>query len=248
MIFWYEWKKEWKDLSLWMLITVILLCLSLIGFIAASGFFVPGGSLEGYEPIQVFYYTIQCWILLLCVGIYSAISGGLLLMREELNQSAEFFYSRPITRGKIFWEKAAALLLRIVLLVLLVTVGVAVEFLFWGVQVPWGLHLLFQGMFFLACVNVAAWGMLFSSMLSHGGITFGGMIILLFSVLLLAGKTVPVLSFFRYLTPFAVCDGALYEGYPDLVSLGIGTLCCVILLFAARWRFGKKKIFLGDPS
>ena len=69
-----------------------------------------------FEDINYYHAGLVMQYLLLLSAIYAAMLAGRLISRESDLNTAEFLFTRPVTRSKIFAAKVAAFLLLILLL------------------------------------------------------------------------------------------------------------------------------------
>lgn len=191
------------------------------------------------------YYAIECGnVLGLGGAFYAALLAAGMLSKEEKEHTADFLLTHPVSRGRVLWEKLAALFLQITglnALILGFSLGSIAAI---GEMIPWKELLLLHLAYYLLQLELA--GILFgvSAFLRRGSAGIGlGVAVLAYFMNLIANLTESA-SFLKTLTPYGYCDGAqiITDGSLDWPKVAVGAVLCAAGVAAARVQFGRKDI------
>ena len=80
-------------------------------------------DISGIESAFGWFKTEGFVFVLLIIGIYSAILGSNVLLKEENDKTIEYLSVMPVTRGKIVFNKILCAFIYIVLMVLVVLIS-----------------------------------------------------------------------------------------------------------------------------
>ena len=212
---------------------------SMGGFTAAFGMDqVNFGTLTGF-------YAIECSnILGLGGAFFAALCAVGALSKEEMEKTAEFLLTHPISRSRIVTDKLLAVLAQIVLLnaaVYALSVGSIVCI---GETVPWKavslLHLAYlilQQELAGICFGMSAW-------LRRSGLGVGlGLAAVMYFLNIIANLS-ELAEFLRYITPFAYADGAdiVTNCSLDAGLVALGMAYGIIGVGLAYWQYCRKDI------
>jgi ABC-2 type transport system permease protein len=193
-------------------------------------------TLKGYLPF-VFVF------LQLLLAVFASIKGFATLSQEESDQTADFLFSKPITRKKLFIIKIAVgiLILMIVWLVSVASIH-AFSFVFASDEMLEMSQLfpLYVSLFFFMLIYFSV-GMLLSMMSKYVRSTLGyamGLSFLTYALYSLVGIIDSKL--FGYFTPFYY-----FEASSIISSSGLDTFYTIVsLLIIVVGMFGSYRLFL----
>lgn len=193
------------------------------------------------------YYAIECGnVLGLGGAFYAAVCAVNMLSKEEINHSADFLFTHPVSRQNVLFQKLLAVLVFVTamnLAILALSVGsMAVV----GEAIPWKELLLLHLAYYLLHQEIACICFGVSAFLRRGSIAIGiGIAVMLYFLNIVANLTESA-SFLKYVTPFAYCDGAeiVQKLRLDSGKLLIGAAVSVAGILAARLYYPKKDLFV----
>lgn len=187
------------------------------------------------------YYGVIFFYLLLMATIHAALLGANILSKEERDKTAEFLYSKPVSRNKVILFKLFAAFVHVVVFNFVTFVSSYFivnhyskgEDVFQDITALMGSMLILQIMFMFLGSAVAS---LSKNPKRSGGVATG---VLLFSYILsIAIDLNEKLEFLKYISPFKyfqtdqLINGEGFEAiYLILSALIITILCCVTFLF-----------------
>ena len=196
------------------------------------------GTLEGF-------YAIECGSMLGLGGaFYAAISAVSMLSKEEVNKTADFLLTHPISRRRILLEKLLAIVVQITLLNVIVFSASVLSILAIGESVPWKELFLLHLAYYLLQLEIAGICYGISSFIKRGSIGIGLGIAVLFYFTNLISNLTESAKFLKYFTPFSYCDGAdiIADLKLDGGLIAIGAVACLAGTAAAWLRYDRKDI------
>ena len=173
------------------------------------------------------YFAVECGnVLGLGGGMFAALIGIAMLAKESKDHTADFLFTHPISRGRIWCEKLLAAFCQILMLNLTVAAVALVAALAIGQSPDWGRISLVLLAYLLMqlLIGAAAFGL--SAFIRGGALGIGlGLALALYFFNILSNIT-DSLEWLKYLTPFAfadgsslIADGVIPTGY--LLSFGL---------------------------
>ena len=191
------------------------------------------------------FYAIECGSMLGLGGaFYAAISAVSMLSKEEVNKTADFLLSHPISRRRILLEKLLAILTQLTLMNLIDLAMSVVSILIIGEAIPWAELLLLHLAYYLLQLEIAGICYGISAFVKRGSVGIGLGIAVLFYFTNLISNLTESAGFLKYFTPFSYCDGAniIADKKLDLGLIAIGTAACLLGIAAAWFRYDRKDI------
>lgn len=167
------------------------------------------------------YFGVECGnVLGLGGGMFAALVGIGMLAKETKDHTADFLFTHPLSRGRIWGEKLLATFLQILLLSLAAAAAATAATLLIGQRPDWGTAALILLSYLLMqlLIGTAAFGL--SALIRGSGLGIGlGMALALYFLHILSNIT-DSLSWLKYLTPYSftdaaaiISDGAIPAGY-----------------------------------
>lgn len=231
----HEWKMNLKSLIIWTLCVGICCsgCILLFESVAESmeemaQAFADMGSFSaafGMDKVSIatltgFYATEISIIFLVGGAMFAAMTGAVLLSKEEEGHTMEFLHTLPVSRGYIYLWKYAALLL-LILVFNLVCMGLDVAgFLAIGEEMAFGEYAEYHLLALVMQVEVGSLCYLISAVCKRKQIGAALGLAVLFYLMDIMYNIVPDLEFFKFLTPFYYANAAeIYSGGDSRVGL-----------------------------
>jgi len=196
------------------------------------------GTLEGF-------YAIECGSMLGLGGaFYAAICAVSMLSKEEMNKTADFLLSHPISRRRILLEKLLAILVQISLLNLIVLAMSVVSILMIGEEIPWTELLLLHLAYYLLQLEIAGICFGISAFVKRGSVGIGLGIAVFFYFTNLISNLTESARFLKYFTPFSYCEGAdiIADKTLNLGRIAIGAAACLAGILAACLWYDRKDL------
>ena len=177
-------------------------------------------------------------------AMFAAMTGAIMLSKEEEGHTSEFLYALPITRTKATGAKYMALLSNIFFFNMLCVLIYEVGFRILGEGIETGDFLFYHLMQLFMHVEIGTLCFLISSFVRKNKIGAGIAVALLFYVLDLMGRVLPDLEDFMFLSPFSFANASdIFSGTDwDGMALGFGMVLTVISLVAAFGVYQKKDL------
>jgi ABC-2 type transport system permease protein len=248
IIFRFELKNYMRTLWIWAISIIALLILFMAFFpVMAEDSQMMDKILENYpeELLKAFgmseyvpmstvsgYYAFLFAFVQLCMAVQSAYYGFNFLSVEERERTADFLFSKPVSRRRIFVEKYGAALMALLLTNIALWVGTYISIeLFRGANTFEATHILillasmplFQLVFFSIGLIVTALTRKIGSVISYAmGVAFG--LYMLNAIRsIVGGKFLGVLSPYYYFEPgYILSEGSLNLMWTLLAILIIG--------------------------
>ncbi len=241
----HEWRMNWKSLLIWVVCVGISCgaCILLFESVAegmadmAKTFAGLGGFAAAFGMDKVSIATISGFYaaeisIIFSVGgaMFAAMTGALLLSKEEEGHTAEFLHTLPIGRGYIYGWKYVALLTMIVLFNVL-CIGID-----WiclaciGEEIALKEYGLYHVMSLLMQVEIGSICFLISAVSKRKqlGLALGLAVLLYMMDIML--HIVPDLEGLKYVTPYYYANAAdiFSSGELSAMAAGIGLGVCVL--------------------
>lgn len=262
-IFWRETKAYSKSLLFWSIGIVLLLVSGMNKFEATAA----GGELnqviEGMpESLQALmgagaydlskasgYYGMLMLYLFFAVTIHAVTLGANIIAKEEQDRTAEFLFTKPLSRNAIISAKILASLLQIFILNL-VTWGSSILIVGMynnGEQVNDDIAVLMIGMLFLQVIFLLVGTTLasVSKRVKQAGSVSSGILLAAF-ILSIAIDLNERLEGLKYFTPFKYFEAKemMYGGGLDLIYVLLSVLIIAVLLIVTFTAFRKRDLMV----
>ncbi|SFS82323.1 ABC transporter permease subunit [Paenibacillus sp. 453mf] len=262
-IFWRETKAYSKSLLFWSIGIVLLLVSGMNKFEGTAA----GGELnqviEGMpESLQALmgagaydlskasgYYGMLMLYLFFAVTIHAVTLGANIIAKEEQDRTAEFLFTKPLSRNAIISAKILASLLQIFILNLvtwessILIVGMYNN----GEQVNDDIAVLMIGMLFLQIIFLLVGTTLasVSKRVKQAASTSSGILLAAF-ILSIAIDLNERLEGLKYFTPFKYFEAKemMYGGGLDLIYVLLSVLIIAVLLIVTFTAFRKRNLMV----
>lgn len=256
-IFGHELKRSLQSTLIWGLIIggTIMLCVFLfpelkkelgdmVDAMSDMGGFGAAFGMDrlNYGDITGFY-GIYAGSMLGIGGIfYAAILGTGLLAKEEKDHTADFLLTHPVTRTSVFWQKAAAMAVQILLMNLAVILLAWISIRWIGESPDWEGLCLFHLAQVLMQLEIGGICLGISAFLRRGSISTGIGVAAFLYFLGLLGNITEKAEAVKYITPYAYADAAkiLPECALDGTLILLG-LCYGGAGILAGWLWYRRK-------
>lgn len=196
------------------------------------------GSLTGF-------YAVECGSILGLGGaFFAALLGASALVKEERGHTAEFLLTHPVSRTRVVAEKLASVLVQLAAMNAVILSLSLLSIRMIGEDIPWKKLLLIHGAHWLLQMELACVCFGVSAFLRQGGAGIGmGLAAGMYFLNLIANMAEKA-RFFKYVTPFAYCEGAdiLAAGRLDPALVLPGLAYAAVGAAAAYWRYTSKDI------
>ncbi len=253
-----------------MLIWLVLICGLIILDMALYDIFLKEGMLKNLEPILNqpflapmlkgfgmeieklsnilgFYVIRNTPLILLLTGMFSILTAVSLFANEEFEKTAEFLYTRPMTRTEIFGAKVLAC---ITLIFIMNTVAVLTGFISLEIfktedyeKTPFFIHSIYG---FLTSLTFASIGLVISALAKRGRGLFALSVAIVMGTyfLDLISKVSDSTAYIGYISPFHFVDNdILVPDYTlNMLYTGIFIAAILILTLFSYLYFLKKDI------
>ena len=181
-----------------------------------------------------FYATEISIIFLIGGAMFAAMTGAVLLSKEEEGHTMEFLHSMPVSRSYIYLWKYATLLL-LILVFNAVCMGLdVVGFLAIGEEIAWAEYVEYHILALVMQVEIGSICYLISAVCKRKQIGPALGLAVLFYLMEIMCNIVPDLEFLKYCTPFYYANAAaIYSGEESrmgLMLLGLVVTAVVVLL------------------
>ena len=260
MVVWkHEWRQNYKTFLIICLTVGICCsgCILLFDSVAeqmgqmAEGFAGMGGfsAAFGMDKISMAtlegFYAVEINLIFSLGGaMFAAMTGAVLLSKEEEGHTAEFLHTLPLGRRSIVVSKYMAL---VAMILALNIVGILFEvcgIFFVGEDFMWTEYLCYHALSGLMQLEIGSVCFMVSacSKKKQVGLSLGLAILLYLADVMC--RVVPDLEQVKYVTPFYYCNAAdLFSGSEaDTVCVGIGIVVIVLSLVSALEVYQKRDI------
>lgn len=237
----HEWKMNLKTLLVWAICVGVSCCgcILLFGSVAdnmegmAQGFAEMGSfsAALGMDKVSIAtisgYYASEISIIFSLGGaMFAAMTGAVLLSKEEEGHTAEFLYTLPVGRGYILIWKYFTMLVLILLFNGVCMGFEAIGFLGISEEILRQEYFSYHLVSLLMQIEVGSVCFLLSAVFRKKQIGLGLGIAVFFYLMDIMCRIVPDLEFLQYLTPYYYTNGAdIFSGEGikyGLVLLGAG--------------------------
>lgn len=191
------------------------------------------------------FYAIECGSMLGLGGaFYAAISAVSMLSKEEVNKTADFLLSHPISRRRILLEKLLAVFAQLSMMNVIAFLLSILSILAIGEQIPWTELSLLHLAYYLLQLEIAGICYGISAFVKRGSVGIGLGVAVLFYFISLISNLTESARFLKYFTPFSYCDGAdiIADKSLDLGLIAIGAAACLAGVAAAWIQYDRKDI------
>ena len=244
-----EWKMNLKSLLIWTLCVgiccsgCILMFESLEESMADMGqMFAHLGSFSaafGMDKVSIatltgFYATEISIIFLLGGAMFAAMTGAVLLSKEEEGHTVEFLHTMPVSRNYIYvWKYMTLLLLIVVFNAICIGLDV-VAFVAIGEEIAMAEYVEYHLLALVMQIEVGSICYLISAVCKRKQIGLALGLAVLFYLMDIMCNIVPDLEFLKYFTPYYYANAAqIYSGGESrigLMLLGLAVTVVVIIL------------------
>lgn len=244
-----EWKMNFKSLLIWTLCVGLCCsgCILLFDSVAESmeemaKTFAEMGSFSaafGMDKVSIatltgFYATEISIIFLLGGAMFAAMTGAVLLSKEEEGHTMEFLHTMPVSRTYIYlWKYVALLLLMLVFNAVCIGLDV-VGFLSIGEEIAMAEFVEYHVLALVMQVEVGSICYLISAVCRRKQIGLALGLAVLFYLMDIMCNIVPDLEFLKFFTPFYYANAAqIYSGGDSrigLMLLGLAVTAVVVIL------------------
>lgn len=190
------------------------------------------------------YFAIECGnVLGLGGAIFAAITGVLMLSKEEKERTAEFLFTHPLSRSRIVLEKLLALAAQVVILNLVSAAVSMLSIAAIGESPDYSAIWLLFLAYFLMELEIALLCFGISAFMRNGLGVGLGLAIGLYFLNILSNITEEA-EFLKYITPFALTDSSYILQNHALKAeyLAIGAAISAAAVVAAFIRYSKKDL------
>lgn len=209
------------------------------------------GAMFGIGEIDMgtvigFYIVIAIYIAIL-LGVHAVLLGSGIFSKEEAEKTAEFLFTKPISRSKIFFSKLlVAITISVALNIVSVVLSIAIVSAFnEGSSITGDILFLAPGVFIIQLIFLMI-GILFASIMKRpkragaisASVLMGAYVVSVF--LDISGKY----KFLRYLTPFKYFDAKeIYKNNEyGIVYIVITFLFILMSLYISKKSFSKRDL------
>lgn len=243
-----EWKMNFKSLLIWTLCVGFCCsgCILLFESVAESmqemgQMFAQMGNFSaafGMDKVSIatlagFYATEISIIFLVGGAMFAAMTGAVLLSKEEEGHTMEFLHTMPVSRTYIYLWKYVALLL-LILVFNLVCIGLdIIGFLVIGEEIAMTEYVEYHVLALVMQIEVGSICYLISAVCRRKQIGLALGLAVLFYLMDIMCNIVPDLEFLKFFTPFYYANAAqIYSGGDSrmgLMVLGLAVTAVVII-------------------
>lgn len=243
-----EWKMNFKSLLIWTLCVGLCCsgCILLFESVAESmeemgQMFAQMGNFSaafGMDKVSIatlagFYATEISIIFLVGGAMFAAMTGAVLLSKEEEGHTMEFLHTMPVSRTYIYLWKYVALLL-LILVFNLVCIGLdIIGFLVIGEEIAMTEYVEYHVLALVMQIEVGSICYLISAVCRRKQIGLALGLAVLFYLMDIMCNIVPDLEFLKFFTPFYYANAAqIYSGGDSrmgLMVLGLAVTAVVII-------------------
>lgn len=209
-----------------------------------SAFFGIGsidlGSAGGFFAVMVLYLSIM-------LGIHAVLLGSGIFAREEIDKTAEFLFSKPITRKQVFISKILAAFTVMIVLFVITTISsfVIVGLFNEGPSIYDDILLLMPCVFFIQSMFLII-GISFAAIMKNpkrSGMFSGALLLATFIISAFVDIT-DKFNFLKYLSPFKYFDAktVFINGKYNVYYIMVTFIFIVSFLVISQVAFRKRDI------
>lgn len=194
--------------------------------------------------LEGFYAAEVSIIFSLGGAMFAAMTGAMLLSKEEEGHTAEFLHTLPLGRGRIFIWKYMALLVLILMFNFCCTCFDVAGFLGIGAEVVWKKYFLYHMASLLMQIEIGSICFLISACSKRKQIGLGLGIAVFFYLMDIMCRIIPDIKGLKYLTPFYYANAAdLFSGRDvEYVQAAIGLGISVVAIAAAGIVYSQRDL------
>lgn len=258
-VFFHEIKRGKKALIIWTAAIAAMLAVNVLLFplmkATMNDFAKMTESLGEYSSLlsseglglgsMTGYFAAECGSTLGLGGaLFAAITAVSVLAKEELERTAEFLLTQPVSRSRVVFEKLLSALFKITVLNLVVIIAMVLCFLIIGEEVDAvAISLTFLSYYLLQVVTASVCFFI-SALLKGNGIGIGLGVALFFYFLDIIANISDKVKFLKYATPFSFANGSEIVNAESieikyLIPWLVISAGCVVFAFI---RYNKKDI------
>ena len=245
----HEWKMNLKALLVWTICVGISCCGCILLFSSvadsmgamAQGFAEMGSfsAALGMDKVSIAtlsgYYASEISIIFSLGGaMFAAMTGAVLLSKEEEGHTAEFLFTLPVSRSYILMWKYVAMLV-LIFLFNGICIGFDIAgFLGIGEEILWKEYFLYHVASLVMQIEVGSICFLLSALSRRKQIGLGLGIAVFFYLMDIMCRIVPELGFLQYLTPYYYTNAAdIFSGEGIKYGLTLLGVCISMVAVAA---------------
>lgn len=191
------------------------------------------------------FFVLVTFYLAIMLGVQAVLIGAGIIAKEETDKTAEFLFSKPVSRSQAFTAKVLAAFTALVLLNIVTAISsiLIVGAFNKGESATNDILLLMPGIFFIQVMFLAI-GTAFAAIMRHPKRAgqFSGVVLLATYVTSAVVDMTDKFDFLRYLTPFKYFDSktVFVEGGYNNLYIIITVVFVVSLLIVSRVVFNKR--------
>lgn len=253
----HEWKMNFKSLVIWTLCVGICCsgCILLFDSVAESmeemaksfaemGAFSAAFGMDkmSIATLEGFYATEISIIFLLGGAMFAAMTGAVLLSKEEEGHTMEFLHTMPVSRTYIYlWKYVALLLLIFVFNVVCIGLDV-VGFVAIGEEIAMAEYVEYHVLALVMQIEVGSICYLISAICKRKQIGPALGIAVFLYMMDIMYNIVPDLEFFKFLTPYYYGNAAaIYSGEESRMGLALLGLAVTVIVVVLGGMVYKKR-------
>ncbi len=254
-----EWKMNFKSLLIWTLCVGICCsgCILLFDSVAESmeemgQMFAKLGNFStafGMDKVSIatltgFYATEISIIFLLGGAMFAAMTGAVLLSKEEEGHTVEFLHTLPVSRTYIYLWKYVALLL-LILAFNVVCIGLdVIGFVAIGEEIAMAEYVEYHVLALVMQLEIGSICYLISAVCRRKQIGLALGLAVLFYLMDIMCNIVPDLEFLKYFTPYYYVNAAqIYSGGDSRIGLMVlGLAVTAVVVIAGGMVYKKRDI------
>ena len=253
----HEWKMNFKSLVIWTLCVGLCCsgCILLFESVAESmkemgQMFAQLGNFSaafGMDKVSIatitgYYATEISIIFLLGAAMFAAMSGAVLLSKEEEGHTMEFLHTMPVSRTYIYLWKYVALIV-LILVFNVVCVGLdMVAFIAIGEEMGMAEYVEYHVLALVMQIEIGSICYLISSVCKRKQIGPALGLAVLFYLMDIMCNIVPDLEFLKFFTPFYYANAAqIYSGGDSRIGfMMLGLIVAVMVAIAGGIVYRKR--------
>ena len=191
------------------------------------------------------FYAVECGnVLGLGGAFFSSLCAVGILSKEEMDKTAEFLLSHPVSRKSIVTEKLIAVFIQITAMNILIYALAIGSIAAVGEAIPWKEISLMHIAYYLLQLELACICFGISAFLRKGSVGVGLGIAVIMYFLNLVANIADVAEFLKYITPFGYCEGAdiVSNGSLNITLVAIGIVLGIGGIITSYLKYTKKDI------
>lgn len=196
------------------------------------------------STMEGFYATEIALIFAIGGAMFAAMTGAVMLSKEEEGHTSEFLYTLPWRRTQIVWWKYASMAALIVLFQIICILWELPGFAIAGEVPPTEEYLLYHGAQLLMQIEVGSICFLISSVCKKKQIGAGLGLAVLFYLMDMMCRIVPDIEKLKYVTPYYYSNAAdiFTTGTVSKSMVGIGILVAVVTAVSAAEIYKRRDL------